>query len=177
VSCPVRFVRPDIYRQCPGLSGLSGQCPTTLEGRAAPGCNGKSLRYVRLRKAARFGCAGLRINGISRPLDTSDPAKTLGGQERKSEINPMDQRPLSHVLHASRCGAKTRTGAPCQRTPVRGRRRCQLHGGLSPGAPRGRRNGNYTNGEWTTEAIEERRWLQSLVQAFANIGLADEHEA
>ena len=22
--------------------------------------------------------------------------------------------------------------------------------------------GNYTNGEWTAEAIEERRWLQSL---------------
>jgi hypothetical protein len=27
-------------------------------------------------------------------------------------------------------------------------------------------NGNYTNGEWTAEAIEERRWLRSLVRAF-----------
>jgi hypothetical protein len=40
-------------------------------------------------------------------------------------------------------------------------------GGLSPGAPRGSRNGNYTNGEWTAEAIEERRWLRSLVRAYA----------
>src|SRR5438034_239132 len=38
---------------------------------------------------------------------------------------------------------------------------------LSPGAPRGSRNGNYTNGEWTAEAIEERRWLRSLVRDFA----------
>jgi hypothetical protein len=28
-------------------------------------------------------------------------------------------------------------------------------------------NGNFRNGNWTSEAIEERRWLRSLVQAFA----------
>ena len=28
-------------------------------------------------------------------------------------------------------------------------------------------NGNYTNGDWTAEAIEERRWLRSLVRDFA----------
>jgi hypothetical protein len=33
---------------------------------------------------------------------------------------------------------------------------------LSPGAPRGCGNGNYKNGQWTAETIEERRWLQSL---------------
>jgi hypothetical protein len=32
------------------------------------------------------------------------------------------------------------------------------------------RNGNYTNGEWTAEAIEEWRWLPSLVRAFAKTG-------
>src|SRR5262245_4141453 len=40
-------------------------------------------------------------------------------------------------------------------------------GGLSPGAPKGSRNGNYTNGGWTADAIEERRWLRSLVRDFA----------
>jgi hypothetical protein len=39
--------------------------------------------------------------------------------------------------------------------------------GLSPRAPRGRKNGNYTNGNWTAGAIEERRWLRLLVRAFA----------
>jgi glucans biosynthesis protein len=82
----------------------------------------------------------------------------------------MDQRPLSHVSrvsHAAKCGAKTSAGSPCRRPPVRGRTRCRLHGGLSPGAPRGSRNGNYTNGDWTAEVIEERRWLRSLVRDFA----------
>ena len=50
-------------------------------------------------------------------------------------------------------------------------RGCRLHGGLSPGAPRGRKNGNFKNGEWTAEAIEERRWLRSLVRAFAQKGV------
>jgi hypothetical protein len=84
----------------------------------------------------------------------------------------MDQTQLSRVFHLSRCGAKTKSGTPCQRPPVEGKNRCRLHGGLSPGAPRGSRNGNYTNGEWTTEAIEERRWLRSLVRDFANEGAA-----
>jgi hypothetical protein len=44
-----------------------------------------------------------------------------------------------------------------------------LHGGLSPGAPRGSRNGNYTDGAWTAEAIEERRWLRSLVKQFGKV--------
>jgi hypothetical protein len=74
----------------------------------------------------------------------------------------MEQRPLSQVSHPSqvlRCGAKTRLGNPCRRLPVHGRKRCRLHGGLSPGAPRGSRNGNYRNGEWTS-----RRWLRQFTR-------------
>ena len=67
---------------------------------------------------------------------------------------------------ARRCGARTRGGTPCQRPALRGRKRCRLHGGLSPGAPRGEKNGNYKTGEWTLEAIEERKWLRSLVRSF-----------
>jgi hypothetical protein len=37
---------------------------------------------------------------------------------------------------------------------------------LSAGAPRGSWNGNYRNGEWTKEAIDERTWLRSLVRDF-----------
>jgi hypothetical protein len=58
-------------------------------------------------------------------------------------------------------------GTPCQCPAIRGRRRCRLHGGLSPGAPKGTRNGNYRQGNWTADAIEERRWLRSLVSEFA----------
>jgi hypothetical protein len=65
------------------------------------------------------------------------------------------------------CQARTRTGELCQCKPIIGRSRCRLHGGLSPGAPRGPKNGNFKNGDWTIEAIEERRWLQSMVNSFA----------
>lgn len=30
------------------------------------------------------------------------------------------------------CGAKTKSGKPCQKRPMKGRTRCRLHGGLSP---------------------------------------------
>ena len=87
--------------------------------------------------------------------------------------NPMDQeveKRLENLRRAPRCGARTRCGTACQRPALSGRRRCLLHGGLSPGAPRGSENGNFRNGDWTSEAIEERKWLRSLVQTFAKSG-------
>ena len=74
---------------------------------------------------------------------------------------------LANLGRAPRCGAKTKAGTPCRWPAIRGRKRCRLHGGLSPGAPKGRSNGNYRNGTWTAEAIEERNWLRSLASAFA----------
>jgi hypothetical protein len=74
---------------------------------------------------------------------------------------------LGNLGRAPRCGAKTRGGAPCRCPAIRGRKRCRLHGGLSPGGPKGMGNGNYKNGAWTAEAAEERSWLRSLVSAFA----------
>jgi hypothetical protein len=85
----------------------------------------------------------------------------------------MNQTKLVHLAHLSqapRCAARTRAGTPCQSPAIRGRRRCRLHGGLSPGAPKGSQNGNYKNGNWTAEALEERRWLRSLVRDFAKKG-------
>ena len=77
---------------------------------------------------------------------------------------------LRNLRQSPRCGARTRAGAACQSPAIHGRSRCRLHGGLSPGAPRGMKNGNFRNGNWTGSAIEERRWLRSLVKAFASGG-------
>ncbi|WP_322096788.1 HGGxSTG domain-containing protein [Paramagnetospirillum marisnigri] len=68
---------------------------------------------------------------------------------------PMHQSP--------RCGAKTRSGAPCQQ-PGMANGRCKLHGGKSTGAPKGKANGNYRHGYYTAEAIAERRELRTLIQ-------------
>ena len=83
----------------------------------------------------------------------------------------MDQRiekQLKNLRRATRCGAKTRAGSPCECPAIRGRSRCRLHGGLSPGAPRGSKNGNFKNGGCTMDAIAERRWARNLVRALAD---------
>jgi hypothetical protein len=97
------------------------------------------------------------------------------GGRQNFEINPMkeDETRLGDPRRAPKCGAKTRVGTPCRRPAMRGRTRCRLHGGLSPGAPRGAKNGNFRNGDWTAEAIEERKWLRSLVRSFAKTGTAE----
>jgi hypothetical protein len=85
-------------------------------------------------------------------------------------INPMNQDltiRLSNMRGASRCGAKTRAGGQCQCPAIRGRTRCRIHGGVSPGAPTGTGNGNFVDGYFTAEAIEERRWAKSFLATFA----------
>jgi hypothetical protein len=48
---------------------------------------------------------------------------------------------------------------------------------MSPGAPRGAKNGNFKSGDWTTDAIAERKWLRSLVQSFADNGAINHNGA
>ena len=45
------------------------------------------------------------------------------------------------------CGAKTRQGNPCQRSPARGRTRCRLHGGATP---RGRASPHFKTGKYSS---------------------------
>ena len=97
------------------------------------------------------------------------------GGRQNFEINPMknyETRPRDPTQPPA-CGARTRAGTPCRRPAVRGRKRCRLHGGLSPGAPRGVKNGNFKSGDWTSEAINERKWLRSLVQSFGKAGVTE----
>src|SRR5262245_38697593 len=55
-----------------------------------------------------------------------------------------------------RCGARTRSGQPCRKPALRSKRRCQLHGGKSNGAPQGVKNGNWRHGRFTNAAKEAR---------------------
>ncbi len=77
-------------------------------------------------------------------------------------------------MHLSpRCGAKTRQGSLCC-SPAMPNGRCRMHGGSSPGAPRGEANGNYKTGRYTCEAIEQRRqlnaWTRAMAQAAQEVG-------
>jgi hypothetical protein len=81
-------------------------------------------------------------------------------------MNQEAVRRLANLRNAPRCGARTRTGTPCGCPAIRGRSRCRLHGGLSPGAPSGEKNGNFKDGFWTSEAVQERQWVKEMIELY-----------
>ncbi|WP_321576381.1 HGGxSTG domain-containing protein [Bradyrhizobium barranii] len=64
---------------------------------------------------------------------------------------------------AKRCGARTREGKPCQ-SPAMSNGRCRMHGGRSPGAPKGNRNA-FKHGRYSADAIARRRGISRLLAA------------
>jgi uncharacterized protein YjcR len=66
-------------------------------------------------------------------------------------------------MHLSRrCGARTRSGSAC-RSPAMPNGRCRMHGGTSPGAPKGNKNA-LKHGRYTAEAIANRREIADLLR-------------
>jgi uncharacterized protein YjcR len=64
--------------------------------------------------------------------------------------------------HSQRCGARTRSGSRC-RSPAMPNGRCRMHGGLSPGAPKGNKNA-FKHGLYTAEAIATRCEIAKLLR-------------
>lgn len=70
--------------------------------------------------------------------------------------NPMREARAALALHPQ-CGAHCRTtGNPC-RGPAMANGRCRMHGGKSPGAPKGKAHWNYKNGQHSAAVIARRR--------------------
>jgi len=82
-------------------------------------------------------------------------------------MNQEIAKRLANLRSVRRCGARNRAGQPCRCPAIRGRLRCRLHGGRSPGAPRGEQNGNFKDGYFTCEAVKERKWVKELVYTYA----------
>lgn len=79
------------------------------------------------------------------------------------------KRNTTPMLSSLRCGAKTRSGRPCQSPAVAGKKRCRMHGGAEgSGAPKGNKNA-LKHGLYTKEAIEERRALRRLIRNANNL--------
>jgi hypothetical protein len=77
--------------------------------------------------------------------------------------DPVWLRGLEAARIADRCGARTRRGTVCQAAAMPNGR-CRIHGGRSPGAPRGDRNGNWRGGFYSQESQAERRRLRDLIR-------------
>jgi len=68
-----------------------------------------------------------------------------------------------HMHQAPRCLARTRRGSPCQ-SPAMPNGRCRMHGGPSPGAPKGNKNA-FKHGRYTADALARRRAIAELIRA------------
>lgn len=71
------------------------------------------------------------------------------------------------------CGAKTRSGNPCQKPPLLGKARCRLHGGMSLS---GKDHPNYKHGNCTlasrkrvAEGVALVKYLESLAMGLGMI--------
>lgn len=91
----------------------------------------------------KAGKPSLRISSITTPgaLDMS-----------VSTVNPMHSAP--------RCLARTRKGSACQ-SPAMPNGRCRMHGGKSPGAPKGNRNA-WKHGGRSSEMDALRKALRAM---------------
>ena len=82
------------------------------------------------------------------------------GIARNWRNNPMQSELPMHL--SPRCRARTRAGTQC-RSPAMANGRCRMHGGLSPGAPKGNSRA-LRHGRYTAEAVAERRQFAALLR-------------
>jgi hypothetical protein len=87
-----------------------------------------------------------------------------GRKENLTQANKLS-RTYTTLLEALNRYRGKRT---CQ-SPAMPNGRCRMHGGRSPGAPKGERNGNYKRGRFTSEAIARRRELSGWVKLMRKI--------
>ncbi|QDM41347.1 hypothetical protein C0V74_10075 [Altererythrobacter sp. TH136] len=73
----------------------------------------------------------------------------------KASNNPMHSAP--------RCLARTRSGTECQSPAIKGRNRCRMHGGQSPGAPKGNNNA-LKHGRYSADTLLLAAELRSILR-------------
>lgn len=84
-------------------------------------------------------------------------------------MDPQSSNEPKQFAAAPRCQAKSRSGKSCRSAAVNGKRVCRMHGGMSPGAPKGAAHGRWRNGAWTVEARQLRADAQRLLIAIEDL--------
>ena len=145
-------------------------------------------------------CFKEQICSIKRTLLAAQPAilkidpaeKPMNGAKAKtSPAKCNGQRTLGLETRfganwpGERCGAKTRQGTSCQKPALKGRTRCQLHGGMStgPNTAEGRqrvskanlRHGRRTNAQIAAnrERAQANREIRAALQERINMMIQD----
>ena len=122
----------------------------------------------RKEKRPRQESDALRLSEQLRPVEVKRTAGSqdcpgfakLGKYALDDTENPVQNKLAMHL--SRRCGARTRNGSPC-RSAAMPNGRCRMHGGMSPGAPKGNKNA-FKHGHYTAEAIASRREIAKLLR-------------
>ncbi|PKL48116.1 MAG: hypothetical protein CVV42_10675 [Candidatus Riflebacteria bacterium HGW-Riflebacteria-2] len=69
---------------------------------------------------------------------------------------------IENFQNIPRCGAKTRSGKPCQSPCIKGKRRCRMHGG-NAGAPMGNKNA-WKHGGRSQATIDNRKYTNGILR-------------
>jgi len=71
-----------------------------------------------------------------------------------------------HDKFGTICLAQTRYGTLCKTMPVKGKKRCRMHGGANgTGAPKGNRNA-FKHGRYSAETIKMRLEANQLIRQY-----------
>jgi hypothetical protein len=79
-------------------------------------------------------------------------------QDHGGDMTTLMDKPLRSGAHART------TGHACKSYAVRGRRRCRMHGGTSPGAPPGEQHPNFKHGRHTRKAKAVGKFFREMVR-------------
>jgi hypothetical protein len=94
-------------------------------------------------------------------------AKLRRGGEQTVRVEHVDVHPGGQAIVGNVTpggGATVKTEDPPCQSPAMKHGRCRMHGGPSPGAPRGNKNA-YKHGRYTAEAIARGREVSAFVRA------------
>jgi len=94
----------------------------------------------------------------------SAPTAAAAGKPRRPAGARPDAAAVARMLASPRCGARTRSGAPCRAPAVAGTARCRKHGGAAgSGGQAGNRNA-WKDGFYSAEEKARRRRIMDFVR-------------
>jgi hypothetical protein len=151
-----RFLNRGVLVTGAGSGIVRRRC--SLRAKAAVSRLSIRMKPTRMPRANSSARRAAKLLPSARP--SSDTFSTTGrGLTKKRRINPVQSKLPMHL--SRRCRARTRTGSACP-APAMPNGRCRMHGGMSPGAPKGNRNA-WKHGHYSAEAVASRKILRVLL--------------
>lgn len=95
----------------------------------------------------------------------------MANDGQPEELSPRERISAAHS--APRCGARRKyDGEPCQ-SPAMPNGRCRMHGGASPGAPKGNKNA-WKHGRRSAAAMARRKEVRELIRTLERLGWGED---